>query len=342
VTALLEVRDLKVDIPVPSALGFGTRGHIHALRGVSFDLARGQTLALVGESGSGKSTTARAISRLARASGGTVRLNGIDFLSAGGSALFKQRSLVGMVFQDPYSSLNRRMRVGDIIAEPLVVHGFGDRQSRAARVAELLHDVGLEADVARRYPHAFSGGQRQRIAIARALALKPHLLICDEAVSALDVSVQAQILNLINDIKRGMSLGVLFITHDLGVVRRFADCVAVMHAGRIVELAPPRDLFARPLHPYTQSLLSAAPEPSKGSGPRIQRVRLVGGPVSPLDTPKGCIFASRCPHFLENICGASDPALLPQAPGHDVACHRADDLAAQAPQPTPARATGGS
>jgi oligopeptide/dipeptide ABC transporter ATP-binding protein len=342
VTVLLEVRDLKVDIPVRTAIGIGTKGHIHALRGVSFDLARGETLALVGESGSGKSTTARAISRLARASGGTVRLNGTDFLGAGGSELFKLRSLVGMVFQDPYSSLNRRMRVGDIIAEPLVVHGFGHRRSRAARVAELLRHVGLEADVARRYPVAFSGGQRQRIAIARALALKPQLLICDEAVSALDVSVQAQILNLINDIKREMSLGVLFITHDLGVVRRFADRVAVMHAGRIVESAPPRDLFARPLHPYTQSLLSAAPEPSQARGTRIERVRLVGGPVSPLDAPTGCIFASRCPRFLEGVCSADDPALLPKEPGHDVACHRVDDLASRSPQPPIALATGGS
>jgi oligopeptide transport system ATP-binding protein len=342
VTVLLEVRDLKVDIPIRNAIGFGTKGYVHALRGVSFNLARGETLALVGESGSGKSTTARSISRLERAAGGTVRLNGADFLKARGSDLFKQRSLVGMVFQDPYSSLNRRMRVGDIIAEPLVVHGFGDRQSRAARVAELLHHIGLEADVARRYPHAFSGGQRQRIAIARALALKPELLICDEAVSALDVSVQAQILNLINDIKREMSLGVLFITHDLGVVRRFADRVAVMHAGRIVELAAPRELFSRPLHPYTQSLLSAAPEPLRDNGPRIERVRLVGGPVSPRDTPRGCLFASRCPSFLEGICSTSDPALLPKASGHDVACHRVDGLASRSAPSTIVETNGGS
>jgi oligopeptide/dipeptide ABC transporter ATP-binding protein len=286
-------------------------------------VARGETLALVGESGSGKSTTARAICRLTSASAGNVRLDGTDMLGARGAELFKLRRRIGMVFQDPYSSLNRRMTIGDIIAEPLVAHAVGDRKSRRSRVEELLSHVGLEPDAARRYPVAFSGGQRQRIAIARALALTPHLLICDEAVSALDVSVQAQILNLINDIKREMSLAVLFITHDLGVVRRFADRVAVMHAGRIVETAPPRQLFAQPLHPYTRSLLSAAPRLA-AAGKHAARVRMVGEPVSPLESPRGCIFATRCYRFVEEVCSASDPPLVARGNNHEVACFRAE------------------
>jgi oligopeptide transport system ATP-binding protein len=318
-TSLLDVEDLAVTIPVRSPVLRRRIASIHALRGVSFSVSAGETLALVGESGSGKSTAARAIVRLVQATHGSISFNGQSVLEARGSVLHAIRRNLQIVFQDPYSSLNRRMSVGDIIGEPLRAHTVGDAASRRRRVGELLAQVGLDASASAQYPVAFSGGQRQRIAIARALALSPRLVVCDEAVSALDVSIQAQILNLLQDLKRIYGLAYLFITHDLGVVRRFADRVAVMHAGRIVEIATPKALFAGALHPYTYALLSAVPRISIGE-PSPTRIRLVSPAPSPMSTPAGCLFVTRCAHAVAR-CSAEAPAMRTQPDGRQVACH---------------------
>lgn len=322
-SGLLEVEDLAVAIPVRSPVLRRRIASIHALRGISFTVAAGETLALVGESGSGKSTAARAITRLVQATHGRVSFDGQPVFEARGDALHAIRRNLQIVFQDPYSSLNRRMLVGDIIGEPLRAHAVGDAVGRRQRVGELLSQVGLEASAAAQYPVAFSGGQRQRIAIARALALSPKLVVCDEAVSALDVSIQAQILNLLQDLKRLYGLAYLFITHDLGVVRRFADRVAVMHAGRIVEIAKPAVLFAGAFHPYTRALLSAVPRIAIGE-PSPTRIRLAAPPPSPMSTPAGCLFATRCTHAVAR-CHAEAPALRTQPDGRQVACHLVED-----------------
>jgi oligopeptide/dipeptide ABC transporter ATP-binding protein len=322
-TGLLEVEDLAVAIPVRSPVLRRRIASIHALRGISFTVAVGETLALVGESGSGKSTAARAITRLVQATHGRVSFDGQPVLEARGDVLHAIRRNLQIVFQDPYSSLNRRMLVGDIIGEPLRAHAVSDAAGRRRRVGELLAQVGLDASAAAQYPVAFSGGQRQRIAIARALALSPKLVVCDEAVSALDVSIQAQILNLLQDLKRLYGLAYLFITHDLGVVRRFADRVAVMHAGRIVEIAAPAALFAGPFHPYTRALLSAVPRIAIGE-PTPTRIRLAAPPPSPMSSPSGCLFAARCAHAVVR-CHAEAPALRTQPDGRQVACHLAED-----------------
>ncbi|MBS7696797.1 MAG: ATP-binding cassette domain-containing protein [Chelatococcus sp.] len=318
---LLELDDVSVTLRGPRPHPFAAPTPIRALRKVSLTMVAGETLALVGESGSGKSTLARAITRLVPAAG-QARFNGIDILRADRAGMRRVRRGLQMVFQDPYSSLNRRKRIADILTEPLKVHGVGNSQERHRRVEALIAQVGLNTDMLQRFPAALSGGQRQRISIARALALQPQLVICDEAVSALDVSVQAQILNLLGNLKRSYELAYLFITHDLGVVRRFADRIAVMHAGRIIEVAPADVLFARPLHPYTRALLSAAPHPNRDR-PAPQRIVLRGEPVSPLTDPPGCLFAGRCLHFRPGLCEASDPALAAHGTGHQVACHRA-------------------
>jgi oligopeptide/dipeptide ABC transporter ATP-binding protein len=323
-TALLSVADLAVAIPVRSRILHRRIATIHAVRGVSFSIAAGETLALVGESGSGKSTVAKAITRLVDATAGRIDFLGRSLLEARGRALLALRRDVQMVFQDPYASLNRRMRVGDIVGEPLRVHAIGDRATRAARVGELLSDVGLEPEAARRYPVAFSGGQRQRIAIARALAMKPRLIVCDEALSALDVSIQAQILNLLQDLKRRHALSYLFITHDLGVVRRFADRVAVMHAGLIVEIATPAALFAAPLHPYTRALLSAVPRLDAPRATPRSRIRLTAPPPSPMTDPPGCLFAGRCAHAVAR-CRDTAPVLRTFGADRAASCHRIVD-----------------
>jgi oligopeptide transport system ATP-binding protein len=328
---LLRVRDLAVTFPVHGGILRRRIGTIRAVRQASFSIRQGETLALVGESGSGKSTIARAIVRIVAASGGSVLFDGVSLLDAAGDALKGIRRNLQMVFQDPFSSLNRRMRVGDIVAEPLRVHGIGDAAERRDRVAELLADVGLGADAAARYPVAFSGGQRQRIAIARAIALRPKLVICDEAISALDVSIQAQILNLLLDLKRRHGLSYLFITHDLGVARRFADRVAVMHAGTIVETAPPAALFAAPQHPYTRALVSAVPRLPDG-GPAPPRIRLSGLPPSPTSDPAGCLFAQRCRDAQER-CRQVAPSLRPSGPARKVACHLVGDETSMIRQP---------
>lgn len=316
---LLDVKNLSVTFPVRSPILRRRIGNVHAVRGIDFAIAGGETLAIVGESGSGKSTVARAIGRLIPAQG-SVTLSGTPLLDLSPRELRSARRHLQYVFQDPYSSLNRRWTIGASIAEPLETFKIGERHTRRERVASLLSLVGLDPTFATRHPRALSGGQRQRVGIARALALNPKLVICDEAISALDVSVQAQILNLLTDLRRELGLSYLFITHDLGVVRRFAHRVAVMHAGAIVEIAPTGDLFEEPLHPYSAALLSAVPKVTQSSLAQ-SRIRLSGGPPSPLTSPAGCLFAKRCP-VAEPRCHTEAPPLAAAMERRQVACHR--------------------
>jgi len=317
--ALLEVNDLKKHFTVRSGLLGAGSARVHAVDGVSFSIAKGETLALVGESGCGKSTVGRCILRLIDVTAGQVVLDGrrIDDLSAG--ALRPLRRRVQVVFQDPFSSLNPRLKVRDILAEPM--RNFGLAKSRAdlqARIERLVEMVRLPRDALARWPHEFSGGQRQRIGIARALATEPDLIVCDEAVSALDVSVKAQIVNLLQDIQRELGLALLFISHDLAVVEHMTHRVAVMYLGKIVELGPKRQIFAAPRHPYTEALLSAVPVPDPGAS--RQRVILKGDVPSPIDPPSGCRFHTRCPYAFDR-CRTEEPKLTPTAGGHYAACH---------------------
>jgi oligopeptide transport system ATP-binding protein len=300
-------------------------GTVRAVDGVSFTLNRGETLALVGESGCGKSTTARVVMRLIEPSAGRIHFAGEDVTELKGAALRALRRRLQIVFQDPYASLNPRLTVADAIAEPMAVHNIGDAASRRERVAELLRLTGLRPFHANRYPHEFSGGQRQRIGIARALAVQPEVVVCDEPVSALDVSIQAQVVNLLRDLQQRLGLSYLFIAHDLAVVKHVADRVAVMYLGRIVEVAPKRELFDNPRHPYTRALLAAIPrpDPSHRGG-----VKPLGGDLpSPMAIPPGCRFHTRCP-LAQPICREQDPPLREIAPGHTSACHFAEDLPA--------------
>ncbi len=295
-------------------------GPVRAVDGVSLHIARGETLALVGESGCGKSTTARLVLRLIEPTGGTIRFDGEDITRLPPGRLKPFRRRTGVVFQDPYASLNPRLRVGDTILEPMQVHGLGSAAEQRARMRELLGLVGLAPFHAERYPHEFSGGQRQRIGIARALAAGPELLVCDEPVSALDVTIQAQVINLLRDLQRRLGLATLFIAHDLGVVKHLADRVAVMYLGRIVELADKRSLFANPRHPYTRALLAAIPHPDPA---RRGMLRPLGGDLpSAANPPPGCRFHTRCPHATE-ICRRNDPPLL-----DGIACHHHRELPA--------------
>ena len=319
-TTLLDVRDLTVQFALPRQGFFGPRPVLEAVRQVSFSLEQGRALGIVGESGSGKTTTAMATIRLVEAAGGKVMFQGEDLLQLDDEAMRQRRRDVQLIFQDPYSSLNPRARVADIVREPMDLMEIGTPEERRARVTELFRLVGLRPDQLNLFPHQFSGGQRQRISIARALSTNPKLLVCDEPVSALDVAIQAQILNLLARLKAELGLSYLFISHDLGVVRHVCDDVAVMYLGKIVEMAPRDALFDAPQHPYTQALLSAAPSLARRkSRGYVRPVKISGDPPSPINPPKGCAFADRCPKAQE-VCRKVQPVLEPHGPSR-VACH---------------------
>jgi len=319
-TVLLKARDLTVRFALGKKGLFGARQHLEAVRSVSFTLAKGRALGIVGESGSGKTTTAMAAIRLTEAAGGQVLFEGEDLLTLSDEDMRQRRRDIQLIFQDPYSSLNPRARVADIVREPMDLMDIGTPAERDVRVRELFQLVGLRPDQLNLFPHQFSGGQRQRISIARALSTNPKLLICDEPVSALDVAIQAQILNLLARLKDELGLSYLFISHDLGVVRHVCDDVAVMYLGKIVEHGPVEALFEAPQHPYTQALLAAAPSlarrKSKGY---VRPMKLSGDPPSPINPPKGCAFAERCPK-AQDICRQSPPEAR-EAQGLHVACY---------------------
>lgn len=319
-TQLLDVQDLTVRFAMPKASVFGPRKYLEAVRNISFQLQQGRALGIVGESGSGKTTTAMAAIRLVEAAAGKVMFDGQDLLKLSDEDMRQRRRDVQLIFQDPYSSLNPRARVADIVREPMDLMEIGTPAERRDRVEELFKLVGLRPDQLSLFPHQFSGGQRQRISIARALTTNPRLLVCDEPVSALDVAIQAQILNLLARLKVELGLSYLFISHDLGVVRHVCDDVAVMYLGKIVEMGGRNALFENPQHPYTQALLSAAPSLARRkSRGYVRPLKISGDPPSPINPPKGCAFADRCPR-AQDICRNTQPPLENVA-GHQVACY---------------------
>ncbi|HEY8423163.1 MAG TPA: oligopeptide/dipeptide ABC transporter ATP-binding protein [Clostridia bacterium] len=317
--ALLEVKDLKQYFPIST--GFFKTTYLKAVDGVSFSIGHGETLGLVGESGCGKSTVGRAILHLYKITSGEIYFENTLITEKN---IRQYRKDMAIVFQDPYSSLDPRMTVADIIGEPLDVHkAYKTRQERKDRIMELMEIVGLSNEHANRYPHEFSGGQRQRIGIARALALRPKFIVCDEPVSALDVSIQAQIINMFEELQEKFNLAYLFIAHDLSVVKHISNRIAVMYLGKIVELAPADKLINNPLHPYTKSLISAVPIPDPNTASTKKRIILQGDIPSPMNAPSGCAFRTRCPKATD-ICAKECPALLEKSPGHTVACHHVD------------------
>ena len=322
-TPLLQVRGLTRHFPVRSGVLLRTSGQVHAADDVSFDLNVGETLGLVGESGCGKSTVGKTLLRLYEPTSGAVLFEGRDIASMNKAELRRMRRNVQIILQDPFESLNTRHTIGKILEEPFIIHRLGSTAERRRRVAGLLEKVGLEAAAANRFPHEFSGGQRQRIGIARAIALEPKLIVCDEAVSALDVSIQSQVINLLLELQREMNLALLFIAHDLAVVKHVSDHIAVMYLGEIIETATATEIYRSPRHPYTQALLSAIPVPDPGAG--RDRIVLEGDVPSPIEPPGGCRFHTRC-RYAQEDCRQLKPALKPVHSGASVACHHWQSL----------------
>jgi oligopeptide transport system ATP-binding protein len=327
---LVEVEDLKVHFPVRAGFFKAQVGTVKAVDGITFDVRRGETLGLVGESGCGKSTTGRAMIRLREPTSGTVRFDNVDLGSLTSNELRKMRRRMQIIFQDPYGSLDPRMTVGSIIAEPIDTHRLAQGKARKDRIADLLRIVGLDPKYIARYPHEFSGGQRQRIGVARALAVEPEFIVCDEPISALDVSIQAQVLNLLTDLREQLGLTYLFIAHDLSVVKHISDRVAVMYLGKIVEIGPPDIMYAGPGHPYTRALLSAVPVPDPEAERRRKRVILTGDVPSPVNPPEGCRFHTRC-WMYERLgkpeeCRTIDPQIRILQGDHGAACHFAEEV----------------
>lgn len=337
VRPLVEISDLRMFFPITQGILISRHvGDVRAVDGVSLSIQKGETVGLVGESGCGKSTVGRTILRLYRPTGGRIVFDGQDITTAGGASLRSVRRRMQMIFQDPYASLNPRMTAAGIVSEPLEIHGVGIKGERHQRVRDLLATVGLDPSYGDRFPHEFSGGQRQRIGVARALALHPDLIVADEPISALDVSIQAQIINLLERLQGEFGLTYLFIAHDLSVVRHISDRIAVMYLGRIVETAGSRELYERPLHPYAVALLSAVPIPDPSVEGRRRRIILSGDVPSPSDPPPGCHFHTRC-WLRERLgnpdrCVAEDPALRTLSSGHEVACHFAEEVDGSAEQ----------
>ncbi|HEY7464502.1 MAG TPA: oligopeptide/dipeptide ABC transporter ATP-binding protein [Candidatus Limnocylindria bacterium] len=326
---LIEVQNLKVYFPIISGLFQRTTGHVRAVDDVTFEIRKGETLGLVGESGCGKSTTGRALIRLRDATEGSVKFDGVDLTTVNKSQLRRMRRRMQIIFQDPYSSLNPRMTVGSIISEPIDTHRLATGKAKEERVRELLRLVGLNPNYTNRYPHEFSGGQRQRIGVARSLAVEPEFIVCDEPISALDVSIQAQVLNLLVELREQFGLTYLFIAHDLSVVRHISDRVGVMYLGKVVELGPPSAIYETPAHPYTRALLSAIPIPDPKAERRRKRVILTGDVPSPANPPSGCRFHTRC-WLYERLgrpenCRTDDPELRLVGDDHRAACHYAED-----------------
>ena len=315
---LLNVNDLVKSFSLKKTNFFQETRHVYAVNGVSFSLKKGETLGLVGESGCGKTTTGRAILRLIEPTSGSIYFEGQDIAKFKEHELKAFRRNAQMIFQDPYASLNPRMTVGDIVGEPLLVHGMGTKAQRTDQVAEVLEKVGLEADYMKRFPHEFSGGQRQRIGVARVLTLNPKLIIADEPVSALDVSIQAQIINLLVNLQDEYQLSYLFVSHDLAVVEHISNRVAIMYLGKIVEIAPGNNIYRRPRHPYTQALLSAIPIPDPRAA--LERTILQGDLPSPANPPSGCTFRTRCPHAIK-VCSQEIPEMIEVSQEHYAACH---------------------
>ncbi|RYH03080.1 dipeptide ABC transporter ATP-binding protein [Salipiger sp. IMCC34102] len=328
-TPLVRIRDLKMHFPIYSGLFRRQTGAVKAVDGVSFDIQRGETLGLVGESGCGKSTCGRAVLRLYDITGGAIEIDGVEIGESSQSDLRRMRPTMQMVFQDPQASLNPRMTVEAIIREPLDEHTTLSKAEKSKKVLELMDAVGLNRRFAKRYPHAFSGGQRQRVGIARALALNPKFIVCDEPIAALDVSIQAQVVNLLEDLQEEFGLTYLFISHDLSMVRHIATRIAVMYLGKVVELAPRAPLYDAPLHPYTRALLSAVPEPDPAKAEARERIVLQGDVPSPANPPEGCNFCTRCPAVMD-VCRRIDPTFQEVEPGRFVACHLYEDHASRA------------
>ncbi len=324
-SVLVRVENLKKHFPIRRGVFQRTIGHVKAVDGVSFEIRRGETLGLVGESGCGKTTVGRTVLRLYPPTDGRVFFESAELTALKGEALRRLRPKMQMIFQDPYASLNPRSTVGELIAEPLLIHGLMNQPQRRERVRQLMELVGLNPAYLTRYPHEFSGGQRQRIGIARALSLNPAFIVCDEPIAALDVSVQAQVVNLLEDLQQQLALTYLFVAHDLSMVRHIADRVLVMYLGKMMELAERDELYDNPLHPYTIALLSAVPVPDPVAEEARRRIILQGDVPSPANPPKGCVFHTRCPVAID-VCREVEPGWREFTPGHHVACHRAEEI----------------